>query len=72
MLRFLVVCHPYIGHNSLKAIFSFPQEFTISKASSSDKMADKVKEVAAEEAERLKALTTEAIKSQAYLYPFKV
>ncbi|ERF68912.1 hypothetical protein EPUS_08072 [Endocarpon pusillum Z07020] len=34
-------------------------------------MADKVREVAAEEAERLKALTTEAVKSQAYLYPFK-
>lgn len=35
-------------------------------------MADKVKEVAAEEAERLKALTAEAVKSRAYLYPFKV
>ncbi len=35
-------------------------------------MADKVKEVAAEEAERLKALTAEAVKSQAYLYPIKV
>ena len=35
-------------------------------------MAEKVKEVAAEEAERLRALTTEAVKSQAYLYPIKV
>lgn len=35
-------------------------------------MAEKVKEVAAEEAERLKALTSEAVKSKAYLYPIKV
>jgi hypothetical protein len=35
-------------------------------------MADRVKEVATEEAARLKALTSEAIKSKAYLYPFKV
>ncbi len=35
-------------------------------------MADRVKEVAVEEAERLKVLTTEAVKSQAYLYPIKV
>lgn len=35
-------------------------------------MADKVKEVAAEEAERLKALTSEAVRSKAYLYPIKV
>lgn len=35
-------------------------------------MADKVKGVAAEEAQRLKALTSEAVKSQAYLYPLKV
>ncbi len=35
-------------------------------------MADKVKEVAAEEAERLRALTSEAVKSKAYLYPIKV
>lgn len=35
-------------------------------------MADKVKEVAVEEAERLKTLTTEAVRSQAYLYPIKV
>lgn len=43
---------------------------TSSKAASD--MADKVKEVAAGEAERLKALTTEAVRSQAYLYPIKV
>lgn len=35
-------------------------------------MADRVKDVATGEAERLKALTTEAVKSQAYLYPIKV
>jgi hypothetical protein len=35
-------------------------------------MADKVKQVAAEEAERLKALTSSAVKSKAYLYPIKV
>lgn len=35
-------------------------------------MADRVKQVAAEEAERVKALTQDAFKSQAYLYPFKV
>lgn len=35
-------------------------------------MADRVKEVAAEEAERIKALTTEAVRSRAYLYPIKV
>lgn len=35
-------------------------------------MADRVKEVAVEEAERIKALTTDAVKSQAYLYPLKV
>jgi hypothetical protein len=34
-------------------------------------MADRVKEVALEEAERIKALTTDAVKSQAYLYPLK-
>jgi hypothetical protein len=34
-------------------------------------MADRVKEVAVEEAERIKALTKEAVKSQAYLYPLK-
>jgi len=34
-------------------------------------MADRVKEVAVEEAERIKALTTDAVKSQAYLYPLK-
>ena len=34
-------------------------------------MADRVKDVAAEEAERLKALTKDAVKSQAYLYPLK-
>jgi hypothetical protein len=35
------------------------------------RMADRVKEVALEEAERIKALTTDAVKSQAYLYPLK-
>jgi hypothetical protein len=34
-------------------------------------MADRVKEVAIGEAERIKALTTDAAKSQAYLYPLK-
>ena len=35
-------------------------------------MADKVKEVATEEAERIKALTVEAARSAAYLYPLRV
>ena len=35
-------------------------------------MAEKVKQVAADEAERLKALTTEGVRSKAYLYPIKV
>ena len=35
-------------------------------------MADKVKEVAVEEAERIKTLTTEAARSGAYLYPIRV
>lgn len=35
-------------------------------------MAEKVKEVAVEEAQRLKILTSEAVKSKAYLYPIKV
>ena len=35
-------------------------------------MADRVKEVAVGEADRIKSLTTEAVKSQAYLYPLKV
>ena len=35
-------------------------------------MADKVKEVAIEEAERIKILTTEAARSGAYLYPIRV
>ena len=34
-------------------------------------MADRVKEVAVEEAERIKGLTTEAVRSQAYIYPLK-
>ncbi len=34
--------------------------------------ADRVKDVATGEAERIKAITTEAVKSQAYLYPIKV
>jgi len=34
-------------------------------------MADRVKQVALEEAEKVKGMTTEAVKSQAYLYPFK-
>jgi hypothetical protein len=34
-------------------------------------MADRVKKVAAGEAERIKTLTTDAAKSQAYLYPLK-
>lgn len=34
-------------------------------------MPDRVKEFAAEEAERIKALTTEAVQSRAYLYPLK-
>lgn len=35
-------------------------------------MAEKVKEVAIGEAERIKALTTDAARSGAYLYPIKV
>jgi hypothetical protein len=35
-------------------------------------MADKVKEVAAEEALRIRALTKDAAMSGAYLYPLKV
>lgn len=35
-------------------------------------MADRVKDVATGEAERIRAITTEAVKSQAYLYPIKV
>ena len=35
-------------------------------------MAEKVKEVAMEEADRLKALTVEAARSAAYLYPLRV
>jgi hypothetical protein len=36
------------------------------------KMDKRVKEVAKEDAERIKNLATEAFKSQAYLYPLKV
>ena len=35
-------------------------------------MADKVKEVAVGEADRIKSLTVEAARSAAYLYPIKV
>ena len=35
-------------------------------------MADKVKEVAVEEADRLKTLTSDAARSGAYLYPIRV
>ena len=35
-------------------------------------MATKVKEVAVDEADRVKQLSTQAIQSQAYLYPVKV
>ena len=35
-------------------------------------MADRVKEVAREEADRLKGLTIEAARSAAYLYPLRV
>ena len=35
-------------------------------------MADRVKEVAREEADRLKVLTIEAARSAAYLYPLRV
>lgn len=35
-------------------------------------MADKVKEVAKEEADRIKSLTVEAARSAAYLYPLRV
>ncbi|KAI1629113.1 hypothetical protein EDD37DRAFT_37078 [Exophiala viscosa] len=34
-------------------------------------MSDRVKQVAAEEAERVKAITIDAVQSQAYIYPFK-
>jgi hypothetical protein len=51
--------------------FIHPQS-NILEMSNNNKMADKVKGVAAEEADRLKTLTTEAVKSKAYLYPIKV
>ena len=35
-------------------------------------MADKVKEVAVEDAKRLKSLTADAARSGAYLYPLRV
>jgi len=35
-------------------------------------MADRVKQVAAEESKKVKELTTDAVKSRAYLYPLKV
>ena len=35
-------------------------------------MAEKVKEVAVEEAERIKVLATDAARSGAYLYPIRV
>merc|ERR1712000_473702 len=35
------------------------------------KMSERVKQVAAEEAERVKVMTKEAVQSRAYLYPFK-
>lgn len=35
-------------------------------------MSGKVKEVAVEEAERIKALTSDAVRSGAYLYPVRV
>ena len=35
-------------------------------------MAEKVKEVALDEADRIKTLATDAVKSAAYLYPIKV
>ena len=35
-------------------------------------MADKVKEVAVEEADRIKSLATDAARSGAYLYPIRV
>jgi len=35
-------------------------------------MDDKIKETALEEAEKIKQLTMEAVKSRAYLYPLKV
>lgn len=34
-------------------------------------MADRVKQVAVEEADRVKSMTQEAVQSQAYLYPVK-
>lgn len=34
-------------------------------------MADRVKQVAAEEAEKVKAMTKDAVQSRAYLYPIK-
>lgn len=36
------------------------------------KMSGKVKEVAVEEAERIKTLTSDAVRSGAYLYPLRV
>ena len=37
-----------------------------------DKMADRVKEVAVEEAEKIRDMTVAAAKSAAYLYPLRV
>jgi hypothetical protein len=53
----------------LATAISFP---TRSSEGLGKNMADRVKEVAAEEAERLKTLTSEAVRSKAYLYPIKV
>lgn len=35
-------------------------------------MADRVKQVAAEESKKVKEMTTEAVRSRAYIYPLKV
>lgn len=35
-------------------------------------MADRIKQVATEESKKVKDMTTDAIKSRAYLYPLKV
>jgi hypothetical protein len=41
------------------------------RTSKKGKMADRVKQVALEEADKVKSMTTEAVKSRAYLYPLK-
>jgi hypothetical protein len=67
------VSSPYIVH----PISIFQSRTNIGEvgprtSSETSQMAEKVKSVAIEEAERLKALTADAVQSKAYLYPIQV